>query len=63
MESNTRIEGQYTCFVEERVSDRGKLNIRNMDNNAFEIFADSYENSSVLTRMGPQYFRYKFEKN
>ncbi len=63
MESNTRIEGQYTCFVEERVSDRGKLNIRNMDNNAFEIFANSHENSSVLTRMGTQYFRYKFEKN
>ena len=62
MESNTKIEGQYLCFVEGKLSDRGKLNIRNMDNNAFEIFANSYENSSVLTRTGTQYFRYKFEK-
>ena len=62
IESNSKIEGQYLCFVEGRLSDRGELNIRNMDNNAFEIFANSYENSSVLTRMGTQYFRYKFEK-
>ena len=62
IESNTKIEGQYLCFVEGKLSDRGELNIRNMDNNAFEIFANSYENSSVLTRMGTQYFRYKFEK-
>ena len=49
IESNTKIEGQYLCFVEGELSDRGELNIRNMDNNAFEIFANSYENSSVLT--------------
>ena len=56
-------QNNWNVFVEGKLSDRGKLNIQNMDNNAFEIFADSYENSSVLTRMGPQYFRYKFEKN
>ena len=64
MESNTKIEGQYICRVEGEVSDKGTLNISIMDNNAFEIFSNTFDDSysSLLARTGTQYFRYKFEK-